>query len=230
MSAQEQQVDVGWQSRQPVRRWGALCAAVLFFAGMLWAQYAFAWSGLQRYCLPIYMKTAARAWQSPQNRADYVVLYIVNKRSQQRLALPDEVETAHRPDGQTGYQLTDAALAAGCVRLTFEIMSFNDAGLHAWLASSVHGNRTLADELKLPGFTALLIFVVLAYFAGLKDRERSIALLRGQRLDGTESTSAAGFNPWMRRRKKINGERQDGVVFLDAAQTWLGHIRWSHTY
>jgi Type IV secretion-system coupling protein DNA-binding domain len=223
MSAQEQQAKVNWQSHYPVWTLGALCVAVLFFAMMCWVQYAFTLSELERLYVPVYASTGFRAWQSDKSRSDYQVLYVVNKRGQQRLALPEEIETAKMPDGQTGYRLNAAALAEGWARSEFEIKNFNDAELHAWLASSVYGNQTLADELKLPGGAALVVFVVLAIFAGGKDRQRAIALLRGQRVDGTEQVSVAGFNRRMRRRKKINGSPLlDGVVFLDAAQSWLG--------
>jgi hypothetical protein len=222
MSAQEQQVEVGWQNRQPVWTWGALCVAALFFVAMCWAQYAFQWDCLERYYLPTYSETWFRAWQSANNAAEYNLLYVVNKREQQRLALSDEIETITRADGKTGYKLTDTALTRGWVnKPVFERSQYNDQWLHAQLAHSIYQDQSPMGYLRLPAYAALAIFIVLAFFAGRKDRQRAIALLRGRRLDGTEPVSAAGFNRRMRRRKKINGPLLDGVVFLKEAQSWL---------
>lgn len=221
MSKQKGQININWQSRQPVWTWGALCVAGLLLTAMCWAQYASMLNGLERYYLPTYTKTAARAWQSPNNRADYELLYVINRHGQQRLALPNEVDTDEMSDGQTNYYLSDTGLAAGWVRLAFEIGTFNDRSLHGWLGHWIYQDRTLVDYLKWPAYTALIAFLVLAYFGGRKDRERAIALLRGQRLAGTEQVSVAAFNRRMRRRKKIRGPVLDGVVFRDAARSWL---------
>ena len=221
MSTQEKQAEVGWQNRQPVWTLGALGVAVLLFAGMCWAQYALTWSDLERYSLPAYVKTGMRAWQSASNEAYYDVVYVAGKQGQHLFARPDEIEIVEQADGTTGYELTDAAKEHGRIRAGIDHLQYNDAWLHAQLAHGVYGDRTLADRCKWPALTALAIFIVLAYFAGRKDRQRAIALLRGQRLRGTELVTPAAFNRRMRRRKKVNGERQDGVTFLDEEQDWL---------
>ncbi len=225
MSVETKQLDVNWQSSRNMWTWGALFVAVLFFLLMCWAQWAFTLSALERYYVGSYVKTEVRAWQSPSNQADYEVLYIIVKHRQQRLALPEEIKTVTRSDGQLGYQMTNSALNAGGVRLAFEIGAFNDQSLYRWFAHWIYQDRSLPDFLKWPATIALVIFLVLAYFGGRKDGERALALLRGQRLDGTESVTTARFNRRMRRRKKIDGLLLDGVIFLDDSQSW-----WSRTF
>ncbi len=140
------------------------------------------------------------------------------------LATPYDVETTKKPDGETDYHLTDAALKAGWVKLAFQTNNFNDGDLHTWLSGEVYGDTALVDLVKWPSYIALVIFIVLSYFAGIKDGKRTLALLRGQRTDGTEAVAVAQFNRRMRRRKKVSGPLRDGVIFLDAAQSWLSRI------
>lgn len=223
MSKLDVQLQKNWPSEIPVWTCGALCVSMLFLLAVYWAQYTFGLSDLERYYLPAYVKTGGRGWQTASNEAYYDVLTVTDKHGQHQLASPDEVQLIARPDGTVDDELTDKAKERGLVKAKIENLKYNDRKLHAWLDAAIY-EGALIDYMKPPAYVSLAIFVVLAFFAGRKDRERSLALLRGQRLRGTELVKTAGFNRRMRRRKKINGQRQDGVMFLDAEQSWLDRM------
>jgi hypothetical protein len=225
MTSEKKQLDMSWQSGRRIWTWGALCVAVVCFLMMCWVQYATTLNPLEQYYFPAtYAKTGVRAQQSPTNRANYEVLWLTSRHGKQLLATPDDVEKTKKPDGGTEYHLTDAALKAGWVNIAFQTRNFNDGDLHTWLSGEVYGDTTLVDLVKWPWCIAVVIFSVLSYFAGIKDGERTLALLRGQRLDGTEALTVAQFNRRMRLRKKVNGPLLDGVMFLDTAQGWWSRI------
>lgn len=224
MSTWGRQESLGWSSEQPVWMWTALCAAVMFFALLLGAEYKYQLGGLERFYVRACTKTWFRGWQSPSNRADYEVLYVMDKRGRQRLALPEDIETTKRPDGKTGYQLTDGARAEGWVRPAFEIGNFNDAVLHAWLEQSVYRGQQPLDYTKKPGYAALALWAGLLFIAMPLDRKRSLARKYGRRLRGPEMVTTAQFNRRMRRRARWTAKLLDGVMIVDAAQSWLGRI------
>jgi hypothetical protein len=178
-------------------------------------------SGLERFYVRACTKTGFRAWQSPSNRSDYEVLYVVNKHGEQRLALPEDIETRKRPDGQTSYQVTDAAWAKGWVRPAFEIDTFNDAALHTWLTQSVYRSQRAADYAKKPAYAALALWCGLLLVAVPLDRKRALMRLHGRRLRGPEMVTVSEFNRRMRQRARWTAKLLDGVMILDAGQSWF---------
>ena len=222
MSGDAKQVNMSRPIYLPVWSWGALCVAVLVFAGLCWAEYAVQWNSLQRYYVPVYLKTGLRAWQSAHNAANYEVVHVLDKRSQSRLAIPDEIEVMPQEDGTLRYRLNDVAAERGLVKAELDEARYGDQWLHGQLAHWIYQDGTLAGYLGWPAGIALAVFAVLLYFAGPLDRKSAISQLRGQRLKGTEQLTPAGFNRRMQRRTEVAGPLQDGVLFLDAARSWLG--------
>jgi Type IV secretion-system coupling protein DNA-binding domain len=222
MSADTKQVHTGWETNQPVWSIGAVLVAVLVFAVMCWLQYAVLWNSLQRYYAPIYAKTGFRAWHYANSSADYDLIMLLDHHGRPQLAMPDQIMIEPQPGGRLNYQyqLSDDAQARG-LRVASESWHYSDAVLHAHLAELIYDDHALIEYLEVPAFVALVVLVVLLFFAGPLDRKRSIALLRGQRLSGTEQVSVVGFNLRMRHRKKVGGSLLHGVAFLDAGRSWL---------
>jgi Type IV secretion-system coupling protein DNA-binding domain len=219
MSEQAKQVHTGWESSQPLWNWGAVFIAVLVFVVACWVQYAVLWSSIARYNAPIYAKTSFRSWYYKNSSADYDLIMLADAYGKSHLALPDEIEVDPQPDGSFQYQWLDESQAHG-MRVERSIWHCNDATLHADLLRLIYG-EPLIEYLKMPACVALVVLVVLLFFAGPLDRKRRIAQLRGQRLEGTEPVSVAGFNLRMKRRKKAGGPRLSGVGFVDAGRSWL---------
>lgn len=218
---QTKQISIGWTKSHPVWSHGAVCAAILVFVGMCCMQYALLWNSLQRYYVPIYVKTGFRAQYFVRNTAYYGIIEMIDRQGNHHFALPKEITLYPRPHGNPGYQLTAEALEHGQVSAVVEHGWHSDQALYTYLQDAVYGGHTPMDYLKLPACVALVVLLVLLCFSGPLDRKRKISQLRGQRLRGTEQISVPGFNRQMRRRKKTSGPLREGVVFRDAAQSWL---------
>ena len=230
MSEQQtkQQVNVGWTSSHLVWSWGAVSVAVLVLVAMCWLQYSVLWNSLQRYYAPIYAKAGFRAQHFARSASYYDLIMMIDRQGRHQFAIPEEITLYPEPGGHLSYQLTAEARERGIVSAMHENAQYRDQVLHEQLAEVIYDGHALMDYLKLPACVALVVLAVLLFFAGPLDRKRAIAQLRGQRLAGTEQVTSAGFNRRMRRRKKTGGPLQDGVVFLDAAQSWLGRKLDSH--
>jgi type IV secretory pathway TraG/TraD family ATPase VirD4 len=210
-----------WPITSPLWSLGALGVAVLFFVVACWERYAFLWTPLERYYLVARVKSWYLEGPFGTNAGSYNLLYVVDQRGQSRLALPDEIATIKRPDGKTAYQLTDVGLSHGWVKPVFRITDCNEERLHNWLEGAVYRNHPLSSQFEWAGGISLGVFLLLLVFAGRKDRQRALALLRGKRLSGSELVSTSGFNRKMWKRKKLQGDLVDGIMFPDAGQNWL---------
>lgn len=221
MRARTNQISTGWTSSEPVWAWGALCVAVFVFAGMCWLQYAALWNSLEQYYMPVYAKTAVRAQFFASSSAKYSVIEVIDKHGQRLLAHSEEIMLYPQLGGNLNYRLSAEALEHGRVSAILAPGQYNDRALHRYLQQEIYADQSLADYLKLPACVALAVLLVLLFIVGPLDRKRSIALLRGQRLSGTQQLSVAALNRRMRRREEISGPLLDGVVFRDAARSWL---------
>ena len=76
------------------------------------------------------------------------------------------------PDGRPGYELTEAGMQAGAVRLRIGDGVFSNAWMRQTLGQVVYGDRTVWDYIEWPVFGSLGVFVVLLFYAVPKDRKR----------------------------------------------------------
>jgi hypothetical protein len=91
MTSQSSRVSTEWPSRHPLWTYASFAIAIMAFVGLLWAQYCWGMTFVQRLYLPIYIKTGLRAAQAESNQAKYALINLVNTRGQQRLAVEGEV-------------------------------------------------------------------------------------------------------------------------------------------
>jgi type IV secretory pathway TraG/TraD family ATPase VirD4 len=204
-----------WPSRNPVWSWGALFAAVLFFVVCMLVQYVRSWSFVEKFYLPIYVKTAVRGFRNPKSQARYQLLAVVDAKKQQRIALDGEVDSKTQPDGKIVYVLTDEAKKNGFVRLAWDDEVFNDKPLHEYLAHWIYQDQTFWDYVQRPVYGAAGLFVFLLFFALPKDRKNAMERKNGRRLRGPELLRTAEFNA---------RQEADGMAFINEEQTRMERL------
>lgn len=222
MSTQSNRVSTEWPSRHPLWTYTSIAMAVLVFAGLLWAQYWWGMTFVQRLYLPIYIKTGLRAAQSPSNQAQYALIDLANAKGQRRFAVEGEVAPIQHADGSTVYAITPVAIQRGWARPEWEVGWYRDRDLHAYLGHWIYHDQPLTKWLRSPAYGALAVWAVLLCFALPLDRKRSLVFTKGRRLRGPEMVTTANFNRRMRGRARWAARLLDGVTIIDAAQSWLG--------
>lgn len=217
MSTQTVDVNLERPSLQPIWSWGAAFVAIVVFIGICWLQYTFFWNNLQRYYLSIYAEAGVRKQYFEHRPTYYKIIMVAGRGRKTRIALPGEITLYTEP---LRYKLSVVAREQGFTRAIQERRVCDNRRLYGVLQKYVYSGHALAHYLKLPGAIAIVVFGALLLLAGPLDRRRKASRLRGRRLRGTEPVSPAGFNRRMHRRK-TNGPRLDGVMFLDGAREWL---------
>jgi hypothetical protein len=209
-----------WPSRKPVATFGAFFLAFVFFAsGMMW-QYTNNWSFAERFYLPVYAKTWARAKMSAANRTRYALIDIVNKKGQQRIALDGEVDPIQSADGTKAYVLTAAAIKQGFVKPVWDAGFYNDAQLHRFLGHWIYGDQTVWEYVKYPVYESLCILVLSLIVAVPKDRKRALLFKHGRRLRGPELVTTAEFNMKLGLSKGLTTYLPDGLALINENQSW----------
>ncbi len=208
-----------WPSRTPVWTWGAFFAAVLWFLISMTWQYARNWTFAEREYLGNYLlaSTLGRARENGHYR---FVVYL-DKKGNPYIASGDEIKRIKMPDGKPGYELTEAGVQAGAVRLQIEDGVFSNARMRQTLGQVVYGDRTVWDYIKWPVFGSLGVFVALLFYTVPKDRKRARVWKHGRRLRGPELVTTAEFNERLGKTKGWNIYLPDGLAFINENQSWV---------
>ncbi len=182
-----------WPSRRPVWTITAFFGTLFVFAFLMAMQYTRDWSFVERFYLPILVKSRIYG-MFPKAATRFRLIDGVNRKGQQRLALAGEVEGHADANGQPVYVLTEEGRKHDLVRLAWDEGPFNDRSLSKYLAHWIYQDQTLWDYTERPATEALAIFALLLFVTVPRDRERALIRKHGRRLRGPELVTTAGFN------------------------------------
>ena len=198
-----------WPSRSPVWTQAALIVALLCFALAIAIDYARNWSFLQKFYLPVYVKTWFHGW-FPKAETRYRLIATEDRKGQARLAVDGEVDASTDSQGEAAYVLTEEARRRGLVRLAWQDALFNDKPLHAYLRHWIYRDQTVWDYIEGPAYAALGVFIILLPFTVPKDRRRALVRKHGRRLRGPELVTTTEFN---------TRQEADGMAFKNEERT-----------
>jgi hypothetical protein len=147
------------------------------------------WTPLQR----LYWSAYLRSGVALTTTGPYDLLNVVTQTGS-RLALEEEVVPVVSATGVTTLALSDAAGAAGAVRLTWQHGRFRHRQLHAFLGHWIYRDQSLADVLTPALWGGGVVLMVLLAAAIPMDRTRTRHRKDGRRLKGPELVTARAFN------------------------------------
>jgi hypothetical protein len=191
-----------WPSRTPVWAGVALGVLAVMVCSLLW-QYAEDWTFLERYYLPMYVRTWARGNLLPTNQSRYVLIDVVFANGKERTAVDREIDSVTQADGTLAYALTDDAQQRGAVKVALNDAVQNDKELHAYLGLWIYRDGSILDDLKTAGYSGSVALFVLFCFAIPEDKKRALWLKHGRQLKGPELVTTAEFNRRLRRPEGI---------------------------
>jgi hypothetical protein len=196
-----------WPQNRPIYTYGAIFAAIVLTVLFLYGRFRFIGTPLQRFYMPVYVRTSVFGSFSRTHRSQYRMLFVTERGMKPSPPMNDDVVRGKtpEPDGRiiplalspTALQHGDDLLFRGPVR------SYVDARLGDYLKVAVY-NSDLSAIVRIPLLCGAGIFLVLLPFAVTKDVKRQKALKYGRRLKGPERLTPQEFN------KVVKG---DGIGF-----------------
>jgi type IV secretory pathway TraG/TraD family ATPase VirD4 len=186
-----------WPQHRPIYTYGAILAVIMLTAIFLYGRLRFIGTPLQRFYMPVYVRTSIFGSFSRTHRSQYRMLFLTGRGAKLSPATNDDVVRGKtmEPGGRIiPLALSPAALQRGD-DLLFRgpIRSYVDARLCDYLKVAVYHND-LSTILKIPLLCGAGIFLVLLPFAVTKDVKRQKALKYGRRLKGPERLTPQAFN------------------------------------
>ncbi len=196
-----------WPQNRPIYTYGAIFAVIVLTALFLYGRLRFIGTPLQRFYMPVYVRTSIFGSFSRTHRSQYRMLFLTGRGMKPSPAMNDDVVCGKTmgPGGRIiPLALSPAALQRGD-DLLFRgpLRSYVDARLCDYLKVVVYHND-LSTILKIPLLCGAGIFLVLLPFAAAKDVKRQKALKYGRRLKGPERLTPQAFN------RSVKG---DGIGF-----------------
>ena len=196
-----------WPQNRPIYTYGAIFAAIVLTVLFLYGRFRFIGTPVQRFYMPVYVRTSVFGSFSRTHRSQYRMLFVTGRGMKPSPPMNDDVVRGKtpEPDGRiiplalspTALQHGDDLLFRGPVR------SYVDARLGDYLKVAVY-NSDLSAIVRIPLLCGAGIFLVLLPFAVTKDVKRQKALKYGRRLKGPERLTPQEFN------KVVKG---DGIGF-----------------
>ena len=192
--------------RAPVYTYGSLLLAFLStcLACYLWT--VLAWSRLERFYLPVYIKTTVVG--AFQRESNYRLPTVTDVHGKARPAIPADVEPGSTPqaDGRPlPLILSESARATGLVRLDRgDDARYRNQPLHMYLRRFVYDGMSVPRLFLWPALIGLGVPGFLLYFAVRMDIERLLERKYGRVLKGPRLVSPGAFN------RAVKG---DGVGF-----------------
>ena len=186
-----------WPQHRPIYTYGAIFIAVFLTAVFLYGRLRFIGTPLQRFYMPVYVRTSILGSFSRTHRSQYRMLFLAGRGMKPSPAMNDDV--IHGQTVEPGGRIIPLALSPAALQrgddLLFRgpVRSYVDARLCDYLKAALYHND-LSTILKLPLLCGAGIFLVLLPFAGTKDVKRQKALKYGRRLKGPERLTPQAFN------------------------------------
>ena len=189
-----------WPPRKPIYTLGALFLALIATGLFVYLRFTFGLSALERYYLPLYLKTEITA--SFRAAGQYQLLFISDGKLKSRLATDQDVEAGNTPL-RSGKPLpvtaSTNALKQGLLFLyRGPVMIYQNKALHTYLRQVVYGNDSLVSRFKLPLIFGLITLLIQLPFSIPKDIRRRKEMKYGRRLKGPVMVKPRQFNKVVR--------------------------------
>ena len=187
-----------WPQHRPIYTYGAIFAALFLTVVFLYGRLRFIGTPLQRFYMPVYVRTSIFGSFSRTHRSQYRMLFLTGRGMKPGPAMNDDVVRGKtvEPDGR----IIPLALSSAVIQhgndLLFRgpVRSYVDARLSDYLKTALYKGNDLSTILKTPLLCGAGMFLVLLPFAVTKDVKRQKALKYGRRLKGPERLTPQEFN------------------------------------
>jgi hypothetical protein len=187
-----------WPQNRPFYTYGAIFAAVILTALFVYGWLRFSTKPLERFYMPVYVRTSLFGTFSRTHRSEYRMLFLTGHGLKPEPVMNDDVVRG-RTVGPGG-RIIPLALSSSALQhgndLLFRgpVRSYVDARLHEYLKAGVYNGRDVSTILKPPALCGAGLFLVLLPFAVRLDVKRQKALKYGRRLKGPERLTPEEFN------------------------------------
>lgn len=182
-----------WPRRGMVRTIGAAFLSLVLCGGMAWLKYAVGMSDLQRFYLPIFIRTAAGFSAT----SSYRLLMIANQKGQSRVALESDLApglTEIAPGKWAPFGLSEKTRADGLTNLFLQSPRlYRNRPLHEYLSYWVYGQHGLTQLFAPAILGSLAIFALSLFYTVPLDIKRRRELRYGRRLKGPELLEPGSF-------------------------------------
>ena len=187
-----------WPPHSPIYTYGTVFMAVILTGLFVYCRFTFGNGPLQRFYMPIYIRSSVAAVIGANRKDNYRMLMISGGGIPPRLATNGDVTDGNTPEPggkPIPVTLSQTALQHGYVLPYLgPQQSYFDVLLNAYLKSAVYGGNSLFDLYKLPLFFGLVSLFVQLPFSITKDIQRRKQLRYGRRLKGPEMMTPREFN------------------------------------
>ena len=186
-----------WPQHRPIYTYGAIFAAIVLTLLFLYGRLRFIGTPLQRFYMPVYVRTSIFGSFSKTHRSEYRMLFLTGRGNKPSPAMNDDV--VRDKTGEPGGRIIPLALSPSALQhgddLLFRgpLRSYVDARLSDYLKVAVYKDD-LSAIVKIPLLCGAGIFLILLPLAVTKDVKRQKALKYGRRLKGPEKLTPQEFN------------------------------------
>ncbi|WP_213803169.1 type IV secretion system DNA-binding domain-containing protein [Granulicella sp. dw_53] len=186
-----------WPQHRPVYTYGAIFAAIVLTLLFLYGRLRLVGTPLQRFYIPVYVRTSIFGSFSKTHRSEYRMLFLAGRGNKPSPAINDDV--VHGKTVEPGGRIIPLALSPSALQhgddLLFRgpLRSYVDARLSDYLKVAIYKDG-LSAIVKIPLLCGAGIFLILLPLAVTKDVKRQKALKYGRRLKGPEKLTPQEFN------------------------------------
>jgi len=186
-----------WPQNRPIYTYGAIFAAIVLTAVFLYVRLRFIGTPLQRFYMPVYVRTSIFGSFSQTHRSQYRMLFLAGRGNKPSPVMNDDVVHGKtmEPEGRIiPLALSPSALQSGD-DLLFRgpLRSYVDARMGDYLKVAVYKDE-LSAIVKIPLLCGAGVFLILLPLAVTRDVKRQKALKYGRRLKGPEKLTPQEFN------------------------------------
>jgi type IV secretion system coupling TraD/TrwB family protein len=184
-----------WPPRHYLYTLGAIFVTLVATGFFVYVRFQFGLSPLERYYLPYYLRTELAGFTHASG--NYQLLYISDRKSHPRTALPGDVEPGETPQS-TGGPLP-LVLSSEARREGFSLLfreqphSYSNKALHGWIGHWVYAETPVTQLFKMQLTFGLAAFALQLPFSVRKDIRRIKGLRYGRRLKGPVLVNAKDF-------------------------------------
>jgi len=187
-----------WPQNRPFYTYGAIFVAIILTVLFVYGWLRFFTKPLQRFYMPVYVRTSLFGTFSRTHRSEYRMLFLAGHGLKPEPVMNDDVVRGKTVE--PGGRIIPLALSSSALQhgndLLFRgpVRSYVDARLHEYLKAGVYSGRDVSTILKPPALCGAGLFLVLLPFAVTFDVKRQKALKYGRRLKGPERLTPQEFN------------------------------------
>ncbi len=186
-----------WPQHRPIYTYSAIFAAIVLTAVFLYGRLRFIGTPLQRFYMPVYVRTSIFGSFSKTHRSQYRMLFLTGRGNKPSPAMNDDV--VHGQTMEPGGRIIPLALSPSALQRGDDLLfrgplrSYVDARLGDYLKVAVYKDD-LSAIVKIPLLCGTGVFLILLPLAVTRDVKRQKALKYGRRLKGPEKLTPQEFN------------------------------------